>query len=221
MKATAMEWVGAVATRADADLDIVTDVIARYGIVGPKPVPTRRLLRVEAIHFAGVKNLADGEHTETRQFVPFSFHRAFTTPVTAFVSDGKNDAGKSSTLDIIKWGLRGSSKVAGDVQKWLRQVCLLMTISGEQILMAWRVDDGAPSGRILVLSDALEPGIAAVSEATVDVMAKHSEEAAAAGKPIFTADVPVDGLVERLLGEGAFVLATFDGEEEMASGPAR
>ena len=93
-----MDWVGTVAERANRDRGVVTNVFARYGIVGPKPVPTRRLLRVEAIHFAGVKNLADDEDTETRRFVPFSFHRAFTTPVTAFVSDGMNDAGKSSTL---------------------------------------------------------------------------------------------------------------------------
>jgi len=217
MEATVVDWVETVAERADADRDIVADVFARYGIVGPKPVPTRRLLRVEAIHFAGVKNLADDENIGTRRFVPFSFYRAFTTPVTAFVSDGKNDAGKSSTLDIIKWGLRGSSRVAGDVQKWLRQVCLLLTISGERILVAWRVDGGAPSGRILVLPDAAEPGFEAFSAATADVMAERSHEAAAAGEPTVRFDVPVDGLVERLLGAGAFVIGSFDGDDEMAA----
>lgn len=166
---------------------------------------------------AGVKNLADDEDTETRRFVPFSFHRSFTTPVTAFVSDGKNDAGKSSTLEILKWGLRGSSKVAGDVQKWLRQVCLLLTISGERILVAWRVDDGAPSGRILVLPDKVGLGLEGFRQATAVVMAEHSQEAAAAGEPVFTSDVPVDRLFERLLGEGAFVVGSFNGDEEMAT----
>lgn len=217
MDATAVDWVGAVADRADADRDVVEDLVTRYGIVGPKPVPTRRRLRVDAIHFAGVKNLSAGEDAESRLFVPFSFHRAFPTAVTAFVSDGKNDAGKSSTLDILQWGLRGSSKVAGDVQKWLRQVCLLLTISGERILIAWRVDNGAPCGRILVLPDAVDPRLEDFSVATADVMAGHSEEAAAAGEPIFTFDVPVDGLLERLLGEGAFVIGSFDGDEEMAT----
>lgn len=217
METTVVDWVGTVAERADTGRDVVSDVLVRYGIVGPKPVPTRRLLRVEAIHFAGVKNLADDEDTETRRFVPFSFHRAFTSPVTAFVSDGKNDVGKSSTLDILKWGLRGLSKVAGDVQKWLRQVCLLLTISGERVLMAWRVDDGAPSGCLLVLPDTIEPGLEGFSVAAAAVMADQSEEAAVAGEPIFTLDVPVDDLVERLLGEGAFVIGRFDGDEEMAT----
>lgn len=217
MEATVVDWVGTISERADIDFDVVMDVIKRYGIVGPKPVPTRRLLRVEAVHFAGVKNLADDEDIETRRFVPFSFHRAFTTSVTAFVSDGKNDAGKSSTLEILKWGLRGSSKVAADVQKWLRQVCMLLTISGERILVAWRVNDGAPSGQVLVLPDAVQPGLEGFSTATADVMAEHSQEAAAAGEPNFTFEVPVDGLVERLLREGAFAIGSFDGDEEMAT----
>jgi hypothetical protein len=217
MRATVEDWVETVAERVGVDRDIVTGVLSKYGIVGPRPVPTRRLLRVEAIHFAGVKNLADDENVDARRFVPFSFHRAFTTPVTAFVSDGKNDAGKSSTLDIMKWGLRGSSKIAGDVQKWLRQVCLLVTISGERILVAWRVDDGVPSGRILVLPDPAEPGFEEFSLATADVMNEHSNEAAAAGQPIFRPEVPINGLVEKLLGEGAFVIGSFDGDEEMAA----
>ena len=212
-----MDWVETVAERADADRDAVTDVLKRYGIIGPRPVPTRRSLRVDAVHFAGVKNLADGKDTEHRRFVPFSFHRAFTTPVTAFVSDGRNDAGKSSTLDILKWGLRGSSQLAGDVQKWLRQVCLVLTISGERILMAWRVDDGVPKGRILVLPSVLELGLEEFSVSTTDIMAEHSQEAAAEGMPIFTFDLPVDGLVARLLGAGAFVFDSFDGDQEMAT----
>lgn len=217
MVATLVDWVGTVAERADVDHEAVTDVLTRYGVVGPKPVPTRRLLRVEAVHFAGVKNLANDKDAETRRFVPFSFHRAFTTSVTAFVSDGKNDAGKSSTLDILKWGLRGSSKLAGDVQKWLRQVCLLLTISGERILVVWRVNGGAPSGKVIVLPDAVGLGLEEFSMSTADVMTEHSQEAAAAGEPIFTLDVPVDGLVERLLREGAFAIGNFDGDEEMAT----
>lgn len=208
-----VDWVGAVAQRTDADRDVVTEVFNRYGIVGPKPVPTRRQLRLDAIHFAGVKNLADDQDAAIRRFVPFSFHRGFTTPVTAFVSDGKNDAGKSSTLDILKWGLRGSSKVAGDVQKWLRQVCLLLTISGERILIAWRVDDGVPRGQIVVLSGGVD--LDDFSVATATVMAEHGNQAADAGGPVFGLELPVDSLVKRLIGDGAFVIGNFDGHDEM------
>lgn len=217
METSVVDWVATVAERASADNDVVKDALTRYGIVGPMPVPPRRRLRVDAIQFAGVKNLADERDIETRRFVPFSFYRAFTTPVTAFVSDGKNDSGKSSTLDILKWGLRGSSKVAGDVQKWLRQVCLLLAISDERILVAWRVDDGVPRGQILVLPDAVGLVLKDFSSETADVMAEHSREAAAAGEPIFTLDVPVDGLVGSLLGDGAFIIGRFDGHDEMAT----
>lgn len=103
------------------------------------------------------------------------------------------------------------------MQRWLRQVCLLLTISGERILVAWRVNDGVPSGQVLILPEALELGLDEFSEATGAVMAKHSQEASAAGEPVFTVDVPVDSLVERLLREGAFSIGSFDGEKEMAT----
>ncbi|GAA1732819.1 hypothetical protein [Microbacterium paludicola] len=212
---TGIDWVGAVAQRASADRDAVREVFDRYGIVGPKPVPTRRPLHVDALHFAGVKNLAADDDGQTRRFVPFSFHRAFTTPVTAFVSDGKNDAGKSSTLDILKWGLRGSSKVAGDVLKWLRQACVLLTIGGERALIAWRVDDGAPKGQILILPIGVGPDLDDLNVTTGDTMAEHSDEAATAGAPVFGLDVPVDHLVARLLEEGALAVDVFSGHDEM------
>ncbi|KQR19146.1 hypothetical protein ASF79_15870 [Agreia sp. Leaf335] len=217
MEEIVADWVDTVAQNAETDRDLVTDVFTRYGVVGPKAVPTRRQLRVDAIHFAGVKNLLADVDEEARRFVPFSFHRSFATPVTAFVSDGKNDAGKSSTLEILKWGLRGSSKVAGDVQKWLRQVCLLLTIGGERILIAWRVDDGVPKGQILVLPVAVGPGLDAFSAATIAVMTEHSDQAATAGESLSGLEAPVDGLIERLLNEGALTIDSFDGHDEMES----
>lgn len=217
MEATALDWVDTVAERVGADRDVVAEVLTRYGVVGPKPVPTRRPLRVDALHFAGVKNLADDVDGETRQFVPFSFYRAFTTPVTAFVSDGKNDAGKSSTLDILKWGLRGSARVAGDVQKWLRQVCLLLTIGGERVLIAWRVDDGAPRGQILILPSGVIADLDDFTFNSSAAMIQLSDEAAVAGEPVFELDIPVDDLRDQLLADGALLVDTFDGHDEMAS----
>lgn len=215
MEATIVDWVDTVAERAEVGRDAATEVLTRYGIVGPKPVPTRRPLRVNALHFAGVKNLAAEDGPENRRFVPFSFHRAFTTSVTAFVSDGKNDAGKSSTLDILGWGLRGSSKVSGDVQKWLRQVCVVLTIGGERILIAWRVDEGIPRGRIVVLPAGVGCDLDDLSILSVDAMTVLGAAAEAAGEPTFGLDVPVDGFVARLLDEGGLVADTFDGEAEM------
>ncbi|HWU30558.1 MAG TPA: hypothetical protein VN041_15865 [Microbacterium sp.] len=215
MEATAVDWVDTVAERVEADRDVVAEVLTRYGVVGPKPVPTRRPLRVDALHFAGVKNLADDVDGETRQFVPFSFYRAFTTPVTAFVSDGKNDAGKSSTLDILKWGLRGSARVAGDVQKWLRQACLLLTIGGERVLIAWRVDDGNPRGQILILPSGVGADLDDFNFLSSAAMTELSEEAEVAGEPVFELNVPVDDLRDRLLADGALLVDTFDGHDEM------
>jgi len=217
MEATTADWVDTVAERVEANRDVVTEVLKRYRVVEPKPVPTRRPLRVDALHFAGVKNLTDDVDTDTRRFVPFSFYRAFTTPVTAFVSDGKNDAGKSSTLDILKWGLRGSARVAGDVQNWLRQVCLLLTIGGEQILIAWRVDDGVPRGQILILPSGVGAGLDDFTVMSSGAMTELSDEAAVAGEPVFELDVPVDHLRDRLLADGALLVDTFDGYDQMES----
>lgn len=211
-----MDWVKAVTEKAGGVRDDVASILGAYGISGPRPVPSRRNLRLSAVHFAGVKNLRSGEDPNSRTYVPFSFTRAFTTPVTALVSDGKNDAGKSSTLDIVSWGLRGIANVAPDVKKWLRQVCLLLEISGERVLIAWRVDDGMPTGSILAFPSQQTADLHEMESLALDAMHALSDESQLTGAPVFGMTVPVDDLMTRLRGVGAFTVSSFEGDEDMA-----
>ena len=215
-----MNWIDAVTDKSGMDRDKVEDVLSAYGITGPRPVPSRRRLRVEALHFAGVKNLQSLDDPTERDFIPFSFTRLFETPVTALVSDGKNDAGKSSTLDILTWGLRGRPDLRSDVKNWLRQVNLLLRIGDERVLIAWRVDAGAASGSILTLPAKTTIDFTAVDALALDAMRAQADAAAVAGEPVHELATPVDDLVESMRAQGAYVVSTFedDGQMERAVG---
>lgn len=210
-----MDWVDAVAEKAGGVRDDVAVILADYGISGPRPVPPRRSLRLQAVHFAGVKNLQAGEGPASRTFVPFSFTRGFTTPVTALVSDGKNDAGKSSTLDIVAWGLRGSANIAPDVKKWLRQVALQLEIGGERVLIAWRVDNGLPTGSILSFPSQQTADLHEMESTALPVMRELRDESQFTGEPVFGGALPVDALISRLRRAGAFTVSSFEGDEDM------
>lgn len=210
-----MNWIDTVATTVGKDRAEVKEVLDTYGIRGPRIVPPRRRLRVQALHFAGVKNLQEPEVSDTRNFVPFTWTRRFDTPVTALVSDGRNDAGKSSTLDILAWGLRGTSGVRSDVKDWLRQVYLHLTIGDEQVVIAWRVDDGNPSGTVLVVSPDQPVDLDELSAAAAATMREHADTATERQEPVFELAVPLDGLIQSLRDAGAYVAGDFDGEAEM------
>lgn len=210
-----MNWVDAVTGKSRVDRDKVEDVLSAYGIAGPRPVPSRRRLRVEALHFAGVKNLQSSEDHAERNFIPFSFTRLFETPVTALVSNGKNDAGKSSTLDILAWGLRGRSDLRSDVKMWLRQVSLLLTIGDERVLIAWRVDEGAAAGSILTLPTKTTINFDDVDTRALDAMGTQADAADVIGEPGYKLDTPVDDLVESIRAQGAYVVSTFEDDEQM------
>lgn len=212
-----MSWIDTVATKVDKDRADVKEVLDTYGIRGPRSVPPRRRLRVQALHFAGVKNLQSPEASDTRNFVPFTWTRRFDTPVTALVSNGRNDAGKSSTLDILAWGLRGTSGVRSDVKDWLRQVYLHLTIGDEQVVIAWRVDNGKPTGTVLVLSADQPVDLDALDAAASTTMREHADAATEDQAPAFDLTVPLDDLSQKLQEAGAYVAGEFADEAEMKS----
>lgn len=210
-----MNWVDAIVDKSGAGRDKVEDVLSAYGIAGPRPVPPRRRLRVDALHFAGVKNLQSPDDPAEREFIPFSFTRLFDTPVTALVSDGRNDAGKSSTLDILAWGLRGRPDVRSDVKNWLRQASLLLRIGDERAFIAWRVDAGAARGAILTLPTKTTIDFVDVDALALDAMHAQADAAALAGEPVYELDTPVDEQVSSMRAQGAYVVCTFENDEQM------
>ena len=88
-----MSWFETVAKKADVEVETAQTILRKLGVAGPRPVPARRRLRVNALHFAGVKNLESPDDEDVREFTPFSFTRSFDTSVTALVSNGQNRKG--------------------------------------------------------------------------------------------------------------------------------
>lgn len=210
-----MEWVETVARQAKVDRKDASKVLDGFGITGPRPVPSRQRLHIDALHFAGVKNLLiDG--SEDRRWLPFSFTRAFTTAVTAIVSDGKNAAGKSSTLEILTWALRGRSNVPSDVSRWLREVMLRLSIGDERLLIAFRVSDGEAQGSVLSLpARAEDVDLDALDAAAVDAMGVHADHAADENEAVYDLPAPIDDVLDRARRSGAYMLGTFQDNDEM------
>lgn len=144
-------WEDEIAAKAAVDVGRVNEVLSSGRIPGVRMLPAPRNLRVEAIHFAGVKNTSPSDNDTVRVYTPYSFTHEFSPEITAFVSAGKNDAGKSSIINYLLWALRGQTDLQGDVRSWTHQVAALFTIDGQKILVAWAVRAGVPSGRILRL----------------------------------------------------------------------
>lgn len=212
-----MSWFETVAKKADVDVETTQKILRKVGVAGPRPVPARRRLRVNALHFAGVKNLESPDDEDVREFTPFSFTRAFDTSVTALVSNGQNRRGKTSILEILSWGLRGSThEVQSDVRSWLREVCLLLTIAGERVLIAWRVENGDPRGSIIQLPKNYVVNLDEWDERAREAMEKHAALSRAEGAPVFTADVPVDQAIAQFRADNVFIVSSFTNAEEMA-----
>ena len=66
----------------------------------------------------------------------------------------RNDAGKTSLLEIIMWCLRGQPKrLQDDVRNWLDSVTLEGTVDDEAFMVAFELADGIPTGTLVCGSD--------------------------------------------------------------------
>ncbi|MDP9983606.1 hypothetical protein J2W14_003027 [Pseudarthrobacter oxydans] len=210
------DWEDEIAREAAVDIGLVRDVLADGRIPGVRMLPAPRYLRVEALHFAGVKNTSPSNDDTVRVFTPYSFTHKLSPEITAYVSAGKNDAGKSSIINYLLWALRGQTELQSDVRSWTHQVAALFMIDGQRILVAWGVRGGVPSGHILRLATGQT-----VNWADVDSGALAATTAAASVfrdyEMLDDGDVPMTGhpgeaiesLIATLLDAGAVSLGQF------------
>lgn len=154
------EWHKRIAKRAETTPSEVIRVLDAQAVPGRRGIPSRQQLRVVAVHFAGVKNRLGGD--DRRELVPFSFTHVFSAPLTAFATHGKNDAGKSTVLEMVLWAVRGVSDVAPDVRAWTRHVIVALRVGDDDVLVAWTLDGKYPAGLILTLPPGYEVGWAAL-----------------------------------------------------------
>ncbi|MCT9620518.1 hypothetical protein [Curtobacterium sp. C2H10] len=194
-------WAADVASRTGLDTNTVLQTFSRYNIPGHRPIIARRRLRLEGVHFAGVKNVAVSDGSLDRESVPFSFTHRYEHLLTAFATVSRNDAGKTSVVNVTEWGLRGSSGgLQADIQSWLRQAIVGFTIAEERLLVAWTVEQGVPSGVVLHLPAAVQ-----FDWDNADSRALSAVTAAA---------TTIDDVVAQLTAEGAEPLGLFSRADE-------
>jgi hypothetical protein len=64
------------------------------------------------------------------------------------VGSHKNLRGKSSVLEVIRWALRGRSRLQEDIRSWLRQVRVVFAVGSERLIVEFAVRDGRPNGAV-------------------------------------------------------------------------
>lgn len=215
MKPHNNDWEEEIAVQTTIGVERVRDVLAEGRVPGNRTLPPPRHLHVDALHFAGVKNTSDPGDSSARVFTPYSFTHELSPEITAYVSAGKNDAGKSSIINYLLWGLRGQTELQADVRSWTHQVAVLFTIDGQKILIAWAVREGVPSGCILRLATGqsvnwVDVDHAALAATTAAAVAYRDYVGTDTGTPVIGhAGEPIENVVASLLNDGAASLGSF------------
>lgn len=135
----------AVAERSGHGVDeVIEDLIAaRVPTVDRGGTPHR--LRVTRLAFSGKKaGLLSGD---------IDFDQEFGNGLWV-ISSERNDAGKTSTLEIIMWCLRGHPKrLQDDVRAWIQRVRLEGLVDNDPFVVAFENYDGMPNGTLTCGSD--------------------------------------------------------------------
>lgn len=143
-------WLDEIAKAAGQDLDVVRAVLAEHGVRPQTALPRPHSLRVTEVEFEGVRPAPAGESTGyVGDGDPFHFQWKPGPGVWCLASSGKNEAGKSSVLEIILWCLRGRSGLQRDVQSWLRQVRTEFVLDDETLVVEMTVASGRPVGTLV------------------------------------------------------------------------
>jgi len=137
----------AVATKVDLPLEIVEKALGSANVPTADEAAVPHRLRVTRLQFEGTKA---GVQSDS-----FSFDRSFGPGLWAICTD-KNDAGKTSVLEIIMWALRGRPhrpSLPLDVEEWLDNVLVEGIVDDEPFTVSWQLTDRLPFGRLTAGGD--------------------------------------------------------------------
>ncbi len=132
----------AVATKAGIELETVEQVLLAAGVPTTDEAASPHRLRVNRVRFEGTKT---GKQTDA-----FCFDQSFSAGLWAICTE-KNDAGKTSVLEIIMWALRGHPHKPGlppDVEGWLERVLVEGALDDEPFTVDFRLTNGVPFGSL-------------------------------------------------------------------------
>ena len=139
-------------------------VLAKHQVSTSASQPTPAHLRFTRLAFCGTKVLTGvtsagvAVDTDYREEVPFTFNWDLGTGLYGVGSD-ENLRGKSSTLRILMWALRGRCDLKNEVRAWVDHVEVGLSIDGVAHQVAFDVDhDNAdrPMGQLTRTSGAAE-----------------------------------------------------------------
>ncbi|WP_329448969.1 hypothetical protein OG906_42360 (plasmid) [Streptomyces sp. NBC_01426] len=143
-------WLEEIAKATGRELDDVKAVLAEHGVRPQTALPRPHSLSVTEVEFEGVRPAPAGDHDggDDQEGEPFHFHWKMGPGVWCLASSGKNEAGKSSVLEIILWCLRGRSALQRDVQSWLHRVRTEFVLDDETLVVEMTVSNSKPSGTV-------------------------------------------------------------------------
>lgn len=142
---TELSFPDAVAERCGHPVGDITSVLASARVPTTDLGGTPHRLRVTRLTFTGKKA---GLHTDD-----ISFDQEFGNGLWA-ISSERNDAGKTSILEIIMWCLRGEPKrLQDDVREWLHTVTLEGLIDDDPFVVTFDDTGAMPEGSLTCGND--------------------------------------------------------------------
>ena len=142
---TEVSFPDAVAERSGHPVTDVTRILADARVPTTDTVGAPHRLRVTRLAFTGRKA---GLLTDD-----IDFDQEFSSGLWSITSQ-RNDAGKTSILEIIMWCLRGHPKrLQDDVRAWLHTVTLEGTVDDAPFVVDFDVTEGMPSGALTCGTD--------------------------------------------------------------------
>lgn len=202
---TSDDWLERISQVARVPVPEVTTILEKEQIPRKRMLPARHRLRVNAVHFAGVKNIR-AQDGGGRIHQPYSFSHRFDTLVSAFMTRHRNLAGKSTVLDVILWAVRGMTGMADDVRDWMRQAVVEMSIDDVRFVVAWTITGSMPAGRITQIQGAVNIDWGIVD---IDALGHMQAQFGQRSGPDPTMSPAITAILEQGLPVGSFV-----GDEE-------
>ncbi|MFJ8948209.1 hypothetical protein ACIRG4_34075 [Streptomyces sp. NPDC102395] len=141
-------WLAEIADKSRQPLPVVRKVLDQHRVRPQMAPPRPHRLLVTSVAFDGVRPAADSGAGEGGG-EPFAFSWDLGPGLWCLASLGKNEAGKSSVLEIMLWCLRGRSGLQRDVRHWLRAVQVGFDLDGEPLLVDMTVRAGLPQGHVV------------------------------------------------------------------------
>ncbi|MFF2308171.1 hypothetical protein ACFVVP_37395 [Streptomyces sp. NPDC058128] len=143
-------WLVDITRKARQPLPVVREVLAQYRVRPQLAPPRPHRLLVTSVAFDGVRPAANSGAGESGG-ESFTFSWGLGPGLWCLASLGKNEAGKSSVLEIMLWCLRGRSGLQRDVRHWLRTVRVGFEVDGEELLVDMAVLAGSPRGHVVAV----------------------------------------------------------------------